>query len=329
MCRFIYMIICIFLLCFFYGCSSPDPNNAFRTNTIKVYDKGISEQSTKNLLHFAQSGQKGVSLGLYNMEGIIENDYIFYINKGEPLKKILSIGHFIDEQWTYKLLLFVDYKKTNFMVEGIDVNDYTFKITPNTRAKIPIQVYPLEKGFHDVIFVIAKYPDIKSLDSTFRRRTNMGHILTIRFNIAVENSVAPEITYYTDYEVRQNPRINGMIYTTTRDVFKEWLIEKAKPQTDIIYYYHIGNKKRAKTQSYALVALLDWEPVQLTANGDKVLFLKINENEMVTFPSTIKTPSQEGIYDFSAILVYNPYEKLNIQNRLVETSFRVGLDVSK
>lgn len=40
-----------------------------------------------------------------------------------------------------------------------------------------------------------------------------------------------------------------------------------------------------------------------------------------------KAPANKGIHELTPILIYNPYEEVNLYNKQVTTAIRVGIDV--
>ncbi|ACL75563.1 hypothetical protein Ccel_1206 [Ruminiclostridium cellulolyticum H10] len=79
----------------------------------------------------------------------------------------------MSESMTYKLLLFIDFKQEKFYVGNDLTNDFEFHLNPDEHKMIPIKLFPLEKGLHDVFFVIVVAPNIKSLNKDFRRSTRV------------------------------------------------------------------------------------------------------------------------------------------------------------
>lgn len=332
-------IVCLLNVCFILlsiaACVKQAPrtqNNYVQLQDVdedKSFNKKIKNTDSRDQLPMVKNGQKGVALGLYGTDGKIENGKVFNLKSGESFEKFISISHINDEKWTYKLFLLVDYQKKGFKVDGKLLKDYTFRMNPNETIEIPVEIEALPDGFHDALFVIAKYPDVKRLDKDFRIRTDMNHLLFIRFNVIVNNGKAPEITLNTQYEKMTNISIDGLFINRNKKELKVWYKDKIKPNMKLDYYLHIGNKYGNNRQRYALFTLLDWELVPIGDNETKVLFFEVQKGHQIIIPASLKTPMQEGIYDFTPVLVEGPYENLNLSRGHVETSLRVGLDIVK
>lgn len=285
----------------------------------------IGSTAKKDILPYAKSG--GINLGLYNINGQIEKEFNFNLKENESIKKYISLGNMIDKERIYKLLLFVDYKQAPFSVDGrVSSKDFTFKLDPGQSTEIPFEIAPLEKGLHDILFVIVKYPDEKSLDDDFRKNTDMNNLLFLRFSVVVENESTNQIAFNEYGEIAQGDLLDG-VYLSKENDFKRWLSHKVKKGTNESYYIHLGNNHKKGDRTYALIALHDWRQVSIGDSGKETLFFKLKEAEMVSLRSNISEKYEEGIYDISTILIHNPYQKCTISNRQVETGVRVGIKV--
>ncbi|MEH6936008.1 hypothetical protein V7038_28350, partial [Bacillus sp. JJ783] len=79
---------------------------------------------------------------------------------------------------------------------------------------------------------------------------------------------------------------------------------------------------------FALITLLDWEQVNI-AEEQKVAFFDLPTNTIVNLKSEIPIKKEPGVYDLTPILISNPFQKLEVGNRQVETAIRVGINVQK
>jgi len=293
------------------------------------FNKTIESTANRDIMPGSEE-QRGIGLRLYDTSGKIESKYVFSLKENESWEKFISIRHMIDEQWTYKLLLFIDYNKQSFYVDGKEVKDLTFKMAPNQTLEIPVEIDPLQKGRHDVLFALVKYPDVESTDEAFRGNTDMNHLLFLRYNIIVENGKIPafELTEFKQYY--QKLPFSGVTINKSSNDLNGWLSDIVKPESILKYYIHVGNKNTDKKQKrYALLMLFDWKQILIDSGRDKkhVLFFELDAEKELVIPATLKIPKEEGVYDLCPILITNPYERVNLYNNDVHTSIRVGLDV--
>lgn len=320
------LIICLLIIS--PGCSS---------TSNKVVQKGIELQSIdfKNTIESTANRDKlpnakagGISTGLYNENGSIEKKFHFNYNRNEDIRKFISIGNLVDTDRIYKLILFIDYKQELFKVDdNPEAIDFTFKLKAGETTEIPIELPKLETGLHDVLFVIVKSPDNKSLDEEYRKRTDMSHLLFIRFSVSIENDTVKETVNYNEFGIiEESDKLDGL-FLSEKDNFNRWLIQKVKNNENINYLIRAGNNSNEKTKEYAIINLLDWKQTEVV-NDREVIFLKVNNKEIAKVNSKFVVDVEKpGVYDLTTIMVSNPYQKLDIYNRNVDTGIRVGVTV--
>ncbi|RAP73502.1 hypothetical protein [Paenibacillus montanisoli] len=321
-------LLIISLLIISVGCSN---------TSNKVVQKGIELQnidfmntieSTANRDKLPNTKSGGISTGLYNENGAIEKELHFNYDKSDSIKKYISIGNLIDADRVYKLILFVDYKQEVFKVDDRPAAiDFTFKLKAGETTEIPFELPKLETGIHDILFVIVKSPDNKSLDEEYRKRTDLNHLLFIRFSVSIESDTVKETVNYNEFGIiEKNDMLDGL-FVSEKDNFKRWLTQKVKKNENINFYIRAGNNSNKETKEYAVINLFDWIQEDVV-NDRKVIFLKVNNKEFAKVNSEFVVDVKEpGVYDLTTILVSNPYQKLDIYNRGAETGVRVGVTV--
>lgn len=317
------LLLIILTIELFSGCNyKNDEIKSINTDNINFINKTTNETSR---LPYAENG--GINIGLYNENGKIEKDYNFNIKENEKISKYISIGNMINTERIYKLLLFVDYKQEKFSVDDRNEKiDFTFKLNPNQSIKIPISISPLDKGLHDILFVIVKYPDKKLLDENYRKQTDMNNLLFLRFSVVVDKELNREMSFNKYGNIKNDNVLDGVFITKVNN-YKRWLTETVSMKNDLQYYIHIGNNRNEGTKRYALIALYDWKQIDILGSNNKIAFLELGNKKTITLNSKIKIGGEVGIYDLAVILIHNPFEKCTIKNKEVETGIRVGINV--
>ena len=313
------------------GCSSNVEKSSEVKNEMVLentnFSNTISGTSDRDNLPNTEAG--GISLGLYNAGGNIETVSHFEIEENEKINKYLSIGNLINKDRIYKLILFVDYEQTNFSIDGRDKNsDFTFKMKAGETIEIPFEIDTLEKGLHDIIFVIAKYPDNVSLDEDFRKQTDLNNLLFMRFSTSVGNddTVYNDLNFNKYGKIKTEDILDGIFVSNEKNDYKRWLTEDiSKSKKELTYYTHIGNVS-GEEKTYALLNLFDWEQTKIIDNKN-VTFHKLKNNQVVTLKTNLEINNKKGVYDMVPILVHNPFQKLDMYNQGVETSIRTGINI--
>ncbi|MGO4529904.1 hypothetical protein AB4Z30_12570 [Paenibacillus sp. 2TAF8] len=290
-----------------------------------LFKEKIPSTANRDSLPFA-SGSNGISLGLYNPNGNIETEFHFQVEEGESVKKFISLGNMIKKDRLYKLILLVDYQQVPFSVDdGEPLLEFDVQMKAGQTIEIPVEVPPLSKGLHDILFVIAKYPDDKSLDEEFRKKTDLNHLLFQRFSVSVGDNDTPNKIQFDNTGELEDKNLGGVFLSKNND-YQRWLTENVGLNERLQYFVHIGNSVREKDQTYALVILSDWKQINITQDKN-VLFYKLQEDNAFSLKTEVTAPDQEGVYDLTALLISNPFQKLDMYNRDTEASIRVGVNV--
>ncbi len=313
------IILLIFILCIIMtnGC-----NTQYSQKQLDEMSTNIVENYT---LPYAQDG--GVNMGLFDTNGEIVDDRTFNLKKGDKFNKIISIGNMFDHERNYKIILFVNYKQSSFLVNGNEVFQYDYEANEYENFLVPIEISDFEEGLNDVFFIIVKYPDIQLLDDEFRKHTDMNNLLYLRFNVFVESNVQPTL-HLNEFENLTETEVDGILLSKEKDVLKRWLTEDVTISEKVNYNIHVGNQSFAKNQKFAVITLLDWQQVDFFNNQD-VVFFDLEKGKKTYIPSSITAPSENGIYDLVSILIYDPYVSLDDSNSFseMETGIRVGINV--
>ena len=322
---FLTLLKLITLLLILNGCSNEENTNENQLDSTD-FNSQILSTETRDKLPNTTSG--GISLGLYNNNGEIETETNFNLEENQRIEKFISLGNLIDENRTYKLLLFVDFQQEKFSVDNKEPKyDFTFHMDAGESIEIPFKIDPLKKGLHDILFVIAKYPDNKSINEEFRENTDLNNLLFLRFSTVVDGDekVYSDIQFNKYGELENNEILDG-IFTSKENTFQRWLKQEIPANEDLKYITKIGNN-RGEKKSYALINLFDWEQ-QTIIDNQKVTFFELDNNQLITLQSIISTKNKDkGVYDLAHILIHNPFEKLTLNNREVETGVRVGIEI--
>lgn len=316
----------IMLLIFLNGCSY---TNEESIQKIPLDNTNFNSQilSTENRDKLPNTTSGGISLGLYKTNGQIEKEVNFNLEENHSIEKFISLGNLIDKDRTYKVLLFVDFQQEKFSVDNRKPkDDFTFHLDAGESIEIPFKIAPLKKGLHDILFVIAKYPDNKSLDDGFRKNTDLNNLLFLRFSAVVgkDETINNNLKFNKYGESEKDDILDGL-FVSKENNYQRWLKQELSEKENLNYFTKIGNNS-GQRKSYALISLFDWKQHNIV-DGEKVIFYELENNEVITLKSTLSINKKKGIYDLTPILVHNPFQKLNMNNREVETGIRIGVKV--
>ncbi|CUB58396.1 hypothetical protein BN2127_JRS10_04506 [Bacillus subtilis] len=225
------------------------------------------------------------------------------------------------------MFLLVDYKQSEFKVDGRELaKDFTFQVGAGESVEVPIEIPPLPKGLHDVVFVIAKFPDKKMLDEEFRKQTDSSNLLFVRFSTVVggDETVNNQVEFNSYGEKKSEDMLDG-VFIAKENNYKRWLTQEVTKDKNLNFYTKVGNNSNTRKQ-YALVQFFDWEQMKFIDNKD-VLFYDLEPNTVYTVKSQIPINKEKGVYDLTPILIHNPFQKVTVYNQQIDTAIRVGVNV--
>ncbi|AXY08058.1 hypothetical protein CUC43_15060 [Bacillus thuringiensis LM1212] len=328
--RLVYiLLLSMLLLC--SACKKETEKTQENNNQPKIqldstnFKSTIASTVNRDKLPFAETG--GINVGIYNQNGEIEKDFNFNIEENQSLKKFISLGNLIKTERVYKMFLLVDYKQSEFKVDGRELaKDFTFQVAAGESVEVPIEIPPLPKGLHDVVFVIAKFPDKKMLDEEFRKQTDSSNLLFVRFSTVVggDETVNNQVKFNSYGEKKTEDMLDG-VFIAKENNYKRWLTQEVTKDKNLNFYTKVGNNSNTRKQ-YALVQFFDWEQMKFIDNKD-VLFYDLEPNTVYTVKSQIPINKEKGVYDLTPILIHNPFQKITVYNQQIDTAIRVGVNV--
>ncbi|MFD2412071.1 hypothetical protein [Paenibacillus rhizoplanae] len=324
-------LLIVSLLLTLIACSEKPANSTLDDNVnsgLNSIEFANTIPSTANRDKLPNTSAGGVSLGLYNDKGVIEKDFNFNYNADEKINKFISIGNFINTDRVYKIILLIDYKQAKFSVDNREPEeDFTLEVKAGESVEIPFQLPNLDRGLHDILFVIIKSPENKSFDEEYRKKTDMNHLLFLRFSTVIQEETVNEQIKYNEYGIiENNSMLDGLLVTKNNDL-KRWLTQNVASHDILNYYIRVGNNSNKQLKRYAVVNLFDWKQVDVI-DDRKIVYFEVSKDNLVKLNSGFTINQDSGTYDLTTLLIHNPYQKLDIYNRDVETGIRVGVKVN-
>ncbi|OEH84510.1 hypothetical protein BHU72_09910 [Desulfuribacillus stibiiarsenatis] len=226
-------------------------------------------------------GSKTITFGLYDLDGKI-NDAKFIDNGENTFIKKLSIGHYLDQESTYMIMLFTDFIQQKFWVANELSNNHSVKINPNSAINFEINA-EIPKNTKELAIIIVRNPDSTSNGNNLKKSLNDQNTFVLRY--LIENDGLIEKKYLKP--VSTNSKALEEVFLSQSNIKHELLFEK---KGDSPVHLLVGNMNNQKLD-YSLIALYDWQQVQI-------------ENKLVNYASV--EPGQTNVYD-----IYLPPSKMN------------------
>lgn len=287
-------------------------NNKYTQFNNKVADVNNIKSQSLNLPEAVHE------YGLADSDGYIDSQEIYYINKNEKFERFICIENNFDYDREYKVLTFINYKKSEFYVDDKLCMDTTVNLKKKSGIEIPIAVDSLNEGTNDVIFAIVVDPNLNWSDEE-RFQRQMHHTLFIRLQIivgepdiknykpvsikAVDTGAIPDIFLH---EEKGNLRILSSIDTD---------------ENNLNLYLSIGNIYNEEKE-FAVIFLQDCQ--QINIYGEEAYFIvKLSPQEKIEIPIEIQL-AEKGIHNIQAFAVEAPFQ-LNDTEGGISNSIRVGI----
>ncbi|MFB6467402.1 hypothetical protein ACE38V_11395 [Cytobacillus sp. Hz8] len=273
-------------------------------------NKGIH----KNVQVDTQNNSNKISYGLYNSNGnfITEGSNLKY-EKG-VLETTISIGHYINDNRNYMLLIMKDFKQTKFKVSKKTYSSYLINIKPNSEKNITVHV-PITKLDKEIDFIIVKKPEYLVEDQDLNKASILQEVLPLRFML---NNTQEDInlTYEKpQYTYNQGP-IDNVFLSKQKDKLKVLYSNKGDKEV----FLSLGAPEN-QNMEYAAIAMLNWNQVPLI-NNNVVNYMKISPGKRDVFRLIL--PNVKKKQNYQIIIFPKPYHvnKNDYESQSSYCSFR-------
>ena len=279
-------------------------------------------QINRKVVSTANGG--GYTYGIYNMDGEIETTREFTILSGESFSKILSFGNNYENVENFKLIILSNFQKVNFSVNN-EIEDDFFDFTVGSKEHVQyiININSLANGKNDLIYMIIRDGNNKSLDDEFRNSTDFRNFVSHRCTVFIGELEEPTNEYKTmEFTTMKNENISGMVLTQNPTRLLRTTTIKTDGLEPESFYLHFGNARETE-KTYAIILLYDWKIKKI---GDQeVLYTTIPKKSIITIPFMFSEFGEIGIHNLTAIAI-----ELNLseqKHHSLENSLRIGIDV--
>ena len=286
----------------------------------------------------------GISLSLIGMEN--NKSLSKFLNPGENLSGYFYVNNRMHDAYDYLIFCLLDYEQVPFTFDNESEQIlYKIHLEPYEEGSYPFELAEIEEGGHDFEIVVIFRPYENSLNRTFRRSTCGGHMGSMRRNIFVGNySDLPAVNYTNMSAIaccscgpEYRRSAEGIFIAKEPCSTKLWLTEDVEPGGLLNYTINAGAYEVPVT--FAMMALLDYEPIPINVNGsDLVIFGEFEPGVKVAIPASLIVPEEKGVHELLVLWFPVPYNRLETspgvrvrfkQWHWTKTSTRVGLNVTE
>ena len=269
-----------------------------------------------------------ISYGLYGLDGEIEKNRHFQIDRDEVFERILAFDNLIEFRREYKLLIFVNYEQICFSVNDQDIAYcYDFVAEPYELTQCKITLPQLKEGFYDLLFIIVKDPNNTSLDDEYRKKTDMSHLTSMRYSLQVGSlQDANNERTIACYDTIDDKTLDGVFLNDDRNELRRLLSLNCKPNGDPELFIHVGNQSDS-FKDYVVLLLYDW--MQIPVDSQSTLYFSLPKESRTTIGFTPGVLGDVGVHNMAAICIESPFQIATTASRKADFSIRVGVNVEE
>lgn len=242
----------------------------------------------------------GISYGLYGLDGEIETEEVFGLEKGQPFEKVMSVGNYETRDIEFTMVILTDYQQASFKVNSEDCMSYDFDVPSGEAAQVQFSVDVNTQNTELVILLFENLNNHTS-EEEFREATDMSNFLTYTCVVnGTEEKDAVIENYGTmgeDYATHANSDIDGVLLNQEESELLRCL-EFSGADLDSELFLHIGNV--SKEERNYIILFFDGANV-ISVNDESISYIEIGPETMADIPIKLEALNDNEIHELSAV----------------------------
>ncbi|MGL5752967.1 MAG: hypothetical protein ACRCXT_20670 [Paraclostridium sp.] len=251
-----------------------------------------------------------VSYGFLNSTGdIISNGSHISIDIAKPqLQHTLDLDQSLDENYSYLLMVLVDFNQVKFKVENEVYSYYEFDVNKKDSIQIDLKI-DIPKNAKELDYILIRKPNYMPAKENIEELISLQTVLPIRFKL---NDLDYNLNYETSLESFYDGQIDNIGISDKKNKFD--LLYQSNDNSNI--YITVGNYS-SDDIDYAVVLFNDWEQIKFDDGQlSKVFKLKPDEKQSIQ----LGLPNVDKDSVFQAIAFPLPY-KVSLDNMFSTNAF--------
>lgn len=282
----------------------------------------MNESSSKDKIEKSiQQSENRVSVAMYKEDStpLLDKEQI-QIDSNSFANFTLSIGHEVDSERTYGIIILQDYIQSNFYYEDQLINQILkFDAKPYTVNNLSLSV-KIKPETIELVVLIIKHPDELVKEMDLDKLFYYEQVYTKRYIVEGADLSNLSVEYIDPQYIHKTVNDQTPIFFSEDNSEKKLLSmiganEKA--------YLHMGSPFEDQEMNYAVIALENWQQVKV--NDKKVFHVKVPTNLSYVYEITTSKVKEETNLQYIAFPY--PYEVWNDRYAFkVEQSIRTVID---
>lgn len=206
--------------------------------------------------------ENSIEYGVINDQGISECDTEISLKSGEKYHRYVSLKQQVEEEGEYSLLIFDNFRKIPFYVDGREMEHCTVKLKYGEEILVPVTIDELADGYHNLIFIwlgeINRPMDKKALEEQFY--TPVSNCMCV--DVEVETSEwQPECGTYAGEYFQGCSTVVNLQSQYGIDNKTEYIVEMKSGQERL--FATVGNTSEDEMSKKILWVINDFEQVPI------------------------------------------------------------------
>ncbi|MCM3548421.1 Uncharacterised protein [Niallia circulans] len=262
---------------------------------------GKEEKENDPFTETEPSPSNAIGISAYKEEDVPLLDHDYLEVKDGKSGFHLVIHNEVEEERNYGVIVFQDYQQTGFRHQGKEIPImYEFTAAPQSDNVLPIELDIIDDAT-EVIALIVKDPQVLTEEMDFDKLFFYEQVFAKRY-IIEDSSINKKLAFSEPSFIYDSVDDQTTILFSP-NAEEEFITSSMKSNDDA--YLFIGSPFVDEGITYAVIALKDWQQINLTEENG-VLYTKVNANEKHVYP--VKVPEVKEAENLQFISFPYPYE---------------------
>lgn len=288
---------------------------------------GEEQEVTLNRKVLPMVEEGGISYGLYGLDGEIETEEVFALEKGQPFEKIMSVGNYETDDIEFTMVILADYQQMSFEVNHKKCMSYDFAVPSGEAGQVAFSIDGIHEEDTELVILLFENLNNHTSDETFRKETDLSNFLTYTcvVNGAEEKTSDDGTSGYetmeVDYSAHANQDIDGILLNQKKSELLRCL-ELSGADMDSELFLHIGNVA-AEKKKY-IILFFDGANV-IPVNGKSISYIEMEPETMADIPVKLQELNDNEIHELT-VARFEIDENTSHVKR-IDNTLRIGVNL--
>ncbi|CCF16791.1 putative lipoprotein [Brevibacillus laterosporus GI-9] len=209
---------------------------------------------------------------------------------------------------SYLLLFFLDYRQIDVLFEGTLTKEIRVDVAKRSSKKMRIQLPEIEKGRHDFLVVLIRKPGSHLTKTHFV--PSQDYYLSRRATLINGIDKMPQVEFIKVIATEAVNIPNNLLFLSSKKPNSTSDILSLVNTKDINGNLFLNYSTNRSNNQFAIITLLDNKQVSTPP-----IYIQTNSKGLTNIPLNINIPIDNKPHEISNILIENPYERIEDDNK--------------